>query len=110
MTCKILFSASLSEPQILDKPEAVYIYLCVILHSNHSMCMLRYHVVDCLLRLAKVVINAVDESRSRGSAVWLELKDDKNVHHGACYWVTFNQSYLFISSWSHGSGNHSQLA
>jgi hypothetical protein len=26
----------------------------------------------------------------RGSEVSLELKDDKNVHHGACYWVTFN--------------------
>ena len=41
--------------------------------------MLRYHVVDRLLRLAKVVINAVDESRSRGSVVWLELKDDKKI-------------------------------
>ena len=74
------------------------------------MRMLRYDVVDRLLQLAKVVINAVDESRSHGSAVWLELKDDKNVHHGACYWVTFNQSYLLISSWSHDNGNHSQLA
>ena len=29
---------------------------------------------------------------------------------GVCYWVTFDQSYLFILSWNHGSGNHSQLA
>ena len=46
------------------------------------------------------------KSQNRGNAVWLELKDDKNVHNGACYWVTFNQNYLFISSWSHGSDNH----
>ena len=98
MTCKILFRASLSEPQILEKPEAVYyIYLCVILQSNHSMRMLRYHVVDRLLRLAKVIINAVDESRSRGIAVWLELKDDKNVHHGfgLWQWQSFTVGMIF---------------
>ena len=110
MTCKILFGADLSEPQILEKLEAVYIYLCVILDSNHSMRMLRHRVVDRLLRLVKVIIINTVESWSRGSAVWLELIDDKNVHHGVCYWVTFNQSYLFTMSWSHGSGNHSQLA
>ena len=69
----------------------LFIYLCVILRSNNSMRMLRHHVVDRL--------------------PWLELKDDKNLYRGpgACFWVTFDQSYLFFSSWSHGSGNPSPL-
>ena len=50
------------EPRIHEKPEAVYIiiYLCMILHSNDSMRMLRHRVVDRLLWLIKVVINAVE--------------------------------------------------
>ena len=60
--------------ELAPKPEAVYIYLCVILHSNDSMHMLRLHVVDPLLWLVKVVINTV-ESQNYGSAVL--LKDDK---------------------------------
>ncbi len=46
------------KPRIHKKPEAEYIYiyihLCVILHSNHSMRMLRYHMVDHLPWLVKV--------------------------------------------------------
>ena len=38
------------------------------------------------------------------SAAWLKLKDDK-ICCRACYQVTFDQSYLFFSSWSHGSGS-----
>ena len=43
---KIWFGASLSEPWIQEKPEAVYIYLYVILHSNRLIRMLKHQPLD----------------------------------------------------------------
>ena len=106
---------SLSEPRIHEKPEVeyIYIYICAwILHSNNSMRMVRHHVLDCLLWLVKVVIDTVNGqiTESWQCTVCLSMKDGKNWRCGVRYLVIFDQNYLFISSWSHGSDNHSRLA
>ena len=82
----------------------MYICSCYIfVRDLDSMCMLRHHVLTVTGKGRHHCTQSI-KSQNRGSAVWLKLKDDKNLHCGTCYWVTFNQS------WSHGSGNHSQLA
>ena len=60
--------------------------------------------------MVKVITNAVDQmvgiavvqcgliSRMIKSALW------------SGYWVIFDHRHFFMSSWSHGSGNHSRLA
>ena len=59
--------------------EAVYIdiYLCMILHGNDSMRMLRHHVVDLT-----VTGKGCHQGRlkvNRGSAVWLKLKGLRQI-------------------------------
>ena len=91
----------------------IFIYLCIILHSNGSTCMLRHHVVDRLSWLVKVVINAVSRSKIGITAVQCGSSSRAIkicVMEHAIGYIPLNQSYLFISNWSHGSGNYSQLA
>ena len=55
-----------------NRKRCIYIYLCVILHGNDSMRMLRHHVVD-------LTVIGKGRPRNHGSAVWLELKGYKSA-------------------------------
>jgi hypothetical protein len=61
----------------------------MILHSNDSVRMLRHHVLTVI---GKVLINVVEGQNCSAAVVCLE-DDEKNLRHGACYWVTVDQSH-----------------
>ena len=50
--------------------------MCVILHSNDLMHMLKHHMVDYVLSLVIVITNAVVHGVNH-AALWPECKDDK---------------------------------
>ena len=52
--------------------------MCVILHGNDLMHMLKHHMIDYVLRLVKVITNAVVHGVNL-AALWPERKDDKKL-------------------------------
>ena len=61
-------------PNTQETGSGVYIciYLCVILHSNDTMCMLKHHMLDS--SVTGKGHHQRSRSIDRGSAAWLELQ------------------------------------
>ena len=112
----VIARAWVSPKYTRNRKWCIFIYLCVMLHINDSMCMLRHHVVDCLPWLIKVVINAVEgritELRQCSARV-VQCSCGSSSRMIMIQWKSALWSMLFqinLELEPYGSSNHSRLA